>query len=137
MMNSLATMRSYVSGLIKTLSPLLLIFLLDYYQVLSLPFLRILTSSQYLTIYPDNPTLLGDVNGGFSTSSNVFTTTTNGNSVSLYVSTRTLDAPGSACNITNVFSIPFCEDEAYTELGIHEICFGLRNEQGGRSEKDK
>jgi hypothetical protein len=78
--------------------------------------------------------LSGDVTGNFNSTSKVFTTSHEDNSVSFYVSTRTLSLD---CESTSVFSVPFCEDEAYTQLGIHEVCFGLGNNEQGTKNNDK
>jgi len=73
--------------------------------------------------------LSGDISGTFNSHANAFTTESGDNSVSLFVSTRRMNAPGVGCTGASPFPVPFCEEEAYTALGIHEICARLDNEQ--------
>lgn len=72
----------------------------------------------------------GDISGQFNSSSNVFTSPRDDNQVSLFLTTRTMSIVGEECTSPSTFPIPFCEEEAYTELGIHEKCADLQNEQG-------
>jgi len=62
--------------------------------------------------------LTGDVSGVFQSASNVLTSTSGENSVSLFMYT----IPVGNCDVELVIPEPFCPNEAYTQIGLHPYC---------------